>query len=236
MEGVFRTMTKRARSRRSTRKQTNWTLIGGIVAGGVILFIGLIYLAFREPTRLSLLGFCNNNPENCIVIGNEDAEVAVVEVSDYGCSHCRDFNLETSPILEEQYLNTDQVKWFVVPFALQGQTGAFPTMPSTLAAMCANEQGAFADYHEALFELQSTPLFNTEEGFMQVATGLDLDTEAFSSCLNNNSYADIVLENITMAQQAGINSTPSFFIDGNLLSGNQPLVVFQQRLDSLLDS
>jgi protein-disulfide isomerase len=229
-------MTKRARSRRSTRKQTNWTLIGGIVAGGVILFIGLIYLAFREPTRLSLLGFCNNNPENCIVIGNEDAEVAVVEVSDYGCSHCRDFNLETSPILEEQYLNTDQVKWFVVPFALQGQTGAFPTMPSTLAAMCANEQGAFADYHEALFELQSTPLFNTEEGFMQVATGLDLDTEAFSSCLNNNSYADIVLENITMAQQAGINSTPSFFIDGNLLSGNQPLAVFQQRLDSLLDS
>jgi protein-disulfide isomerase len=44
------------------------------------------------------------------------------------------------------------------------------------------------------------------------------------------------LENITMAQQAGINSTPSFFIDGNLLAGNQPLTVFQQRLDALLDS
>jgi len=39
-----------------------------------------------------------------------------------------------------------------------------------------------------------------------------------------------------MAQQAGVNSTPSFFIDDELLAGNQPLAVFQQRLDSLLDS
>lgn len=229
-------MTKRVRRRRSAKKQTNWVFIGGIVVGGVILFAGLIYLAFREPARLSLLGFCNNNPDNCIVIGDEDAEVAVVEVSDYGCSHCRDFNLETGPILEEQYIDTDQVKWILLPFALQSQAGAFPTMPSTIAAMCANEQGAFADFHRALFELQSTPLFNTEEGFMQAAAGLDLDTEAFSSCLSDNPYTDRVLENITMAQQAGINSTPSFLIDGNLLAGNQPLSVFQQRLDSLLDS
>ena len=229
-------MTKRARSRRSAKKQNNWMLIAGIVGGGIIIFAGLIYLAFREPTRLSLLGYCNSNPENCIVLGNEDADVTVVEVSDYGCSHCRDFNLETGPTLAAQYVDSDQVKWIVVPFALQGQTGAFPTMPSTIAAMCANEQGAFSDYHHALFELQSTPLFNTEEGFMQVAAGLGLDSEAFSSCLNNNPFADRVLENVTMAQQAGINSTPSFFIDGDLLAGNQPLTVFQQRLDSLLDS
>jgi protein-disulfide isomerase len=228
-------MTKRVRRPSSVQKQTNWTVVAGIMVGGVILFAGLIYLAFREPARLSLLAFCNNNPENCIVLGNEDAEVAVVEVSDYGCSHCRDFNVDTAPIIEAQYIDTDQVKWVVVPFALQGQTG-FPTMPSTIAAMCANEQGAFAEYHEALFELQSTPLFNRDEGFLEAAAGLDLDTEAFSSCLNNNSYSDIVLENITMVQQAGVSSTPSFFIDGELLAGNQPLAVFQQRLDSLLDS
>jgi protein-disulfide isomerase len=229
-------MSKRAKSRRSAKKQTNWVLIAGIVVGGIVIFVGLIALAFREPNRLSLLGFCNNNPENCIVLGNAEADVAVVEVSDYGCSHCRDFNLETSPQLAVQYVDTNQVKWIVVPFALQNQTGAFPTMPSTIAAMCANEQGAFADYHESLFELQSTPLFNTQEGFMQVATALDLDVEAFSSCLNDNAYADRVLENITMAQQAGINATPSFFIDGDLLAGDQPLSVFQQRLDALLDS
>ncbi|MBK8899634.1 MAG: DsbA family protein [Anaerolineaceae bacterium] len=229
-------MTKRAKSRRTAKGQTNWMFIGGIILGGIIIFAGLIALAFREPTRASLLAYCNNNPGNCMVIGSEDADVAVVEVSDYGCSHCRDFNLETGPILETQYIDTNQVKWVVVPFALQSQTGGFPTMPSAVAAMCANEQGAFADFHERLFELQSTELFNTEAGFMQVAETLDMDTDVFASCLENNSYADRILENITMAQQAGINSTPSFFIDGDLMAGNQPIAVFQQRLDSLLDS
>lgn len=229
-------MAKRSRNRRTANTQTNWLLIGGLVIGGIAIFAGLIALAFREPARLSLLGFCNSNPENCIVLGNENAEVSVVEVSDYGCSHCRDFNLETAPLLEAQYIDSNEVKWVVVPFALQGQTGTFPTMPSVVAAMCSNEQGAFADFHESLFALQGTQFFNTEEGFLQVAAALNLDTDAFNSCLNDNSYAETVIENITMAQQAGINSTPSFFIDGELLPGNQPISIFQQRLDSLLGS
>lgn len=229
-------MSKRARGRRAAKKQTNWLLIGGIVVGGIVIFAGLIALAFREPTRLSLLSFCNTNPDNCIVLGNEDSDVSVVEVSDYGCSHCRDFNLETGPLLEAQYVESDQIKWVVVPFALQSQTGAFPTMPSSVAAMCANEQGTFAEYHKALFELQSSSLFNTEGGFMQVAENLGMDTEAFGSCLSDNDYTDKIVENITAAQQSGINSTPSFFINGEALAGNQPLSVFQQRLDALLDS
>ncbi len=228
-------MSKRARSRRAASKQSNWKLIIGIVVGGIIIFAGLIALAFREPARLSLLGYCNNNPDNCVVIGDDSAKAAVVEVSDYGCSHCANFNLDTAPILSAQYIETNQVKWVVVPFALQSQTGAFPTMPSVVAAMCANEQDKFPEYHEGLFALQGTPLFNSEAGFMQIAASLNMDSEAFSSCLNNNSYADMVLENITMAQQAGINSTPSFLIDGNLLAGNQPIAVFQQRLNALLD-
>ena len=226
-------MTKRARKRRAAKKQTSWKLIGGIIVGGVV-FIALVALAFREPARLSLLGYCNNNPENCVVIGDEDAEAAVVEVSDYGCPHCRDFNLETGAQLASQYVESDQVKWVVVPFALQGQSGSYPTMPTAVAAMCANEQDMFSEYHEGLFELQGTQLFNSEEGFVSLATTLEMDVDAFSSCLNDNNYPEIILQNITMVQQSGINSTPSFFIDGDLLAGNQPLSVFQQRLDALL--
>ena len=109
-------------------------------------------------------------------------------------------------------------------------------MPSAVAALCSNEQGAFAEYHKALFELQSTPLYNTEEGFLQVATALDLNMDAFISCLDNNSYADLILENVAMVQQAGVNSTPTFFIDGEPLVGNRDLAEFRQRLDALLDS
>lgn len=229
-------MAKRARTRKSVKKQTNWFVVGGLIVGGVVIFVGLVMLAFREPNRISLLGFCNSNPDNCIVIGDEDADVAVVEVSDYGCSHCGAFNLETSPLLQAQYVEPGDVKWVVVPFALQSQAGIFPTMPSVTAALCANEQGAFVEYHEGLFELQGTASYNTEAGFLDLASALEMDVDAFSSCLDDNQYTDIVLENITMAQQAGVSSTPSFFFDGELLPGNQPISVFQQRLDSLLGS
>lgn len=229
-------MKKRTRSRRTAKKKTNSMLILGIVVGGIAIFAGLIALTFREPTQLNLLAYCNNNADNCIVLGDEEADVAVVEVSDYGCSHCRDFNLETAPLLETEYIDNDQVKWIILPFALQGQSGTFPTMPSAVAAMCSNEQNRFGDYHTALFEIQGTPLFNTEAGFMQIAAALDMDTEAFGSCLIDNNYADMIIENILQAQQAGINSTPSFIIDGDLLPGNQPISVFQQRLDALLGS
>ncbi len=230
-------MKKRVKGRGSGKKQTNWKLIAGIVVGGIIIFAALILLAFREPARLSLLTYCNNNPDNCIVLGDKNAEVSVVEVSDYGCGHCRNFNLDTAPLLGEQYVDNNQVKWIILPFALQGQGGIYPTMPSAIAAMCSNEQDMFGEFHTALFEMQGTPLFNTEAGFMETAASLNMDTEAFSSCLNNNDYADKILQNITMAQQAGINSTPSFAINGELLPpGNQPISVFQQRLDSLLDS
>ncbi|WP_420631906.1 DsbA family protein [Candidatus Leptofilum sp.] len=229
-------MAKRARTRKSAKKETNWLVIGGLIVGGIVIFVGLVALAFREPNRLSLLSYCNNNPDNCIVVGDVDADVAVVEVSDYGCSHCRDFNLETGPLLNAQYVEPGEVKWIVVPFALQNQAGGFTTMPSAVAAMCANEQGAFSEFHESLFALQGTASFNTEAGFLQVADSVEMDTAAFSSCLDDNQYADIILENITMAQQAGVSSTPSFFVDGNLLPGNQPLSVFQQRLNSLLGS
>ncbi|MCP4419016.1 MAG: thioredoxin domain-containing protein [Chloroflexi bacterium] len=227
-------MKKRTRSRRAAKKKTNPMLIVGIVVGGIVIFAGLIALAFREPTRQSILTYCDNNPDNCIVMGNEEADVAVVEVSDYGCGHCRNFNLDTAPLIEAQYVDSGQVKWIIVPFALQSQTGAYPTLPSAVAAMCSNEQNMFGDYHEALFEVQETSLFNSEEGFMQIATALSMDTEAFGSCLIDNSYADGIIDNIAIAQQAGINSTPSFIIDGDLLPGNQPISVFQQRLDALL--
>jgi len=224
------------RARRKAKRQTNWLVIGGIVVGGVILFAALIALALREPPALQLAAYCENNPENCIFMGPEDAAVTVVEVSDYGCSHCADFNIETSPILEDEYVETGQVRWIVLPFALQNQAGQYPTMNTAVAAMCANEQGAFSAFHKQAFELQSSPLFNSTEGFLQTAESVGMDVEAFSQCLASNDYSQIVLENVTMAQQAGVSATPTFFVNGEMLRGNQPLTVFQQRFDSLLNS
>jgi protein-disulfide isomerase len=124
-----------------------------------------------------------------------------------------------------------------MPYVLRDQSGQFPTLPSAVSAMCASEQDRFFDYHHAMFELQGTSLFNTEAGFMNVASSLGMDTEAFSSCLQNNNYADAIMRNVSAAQTAGVRSTPTFYINGRQVAGNLPNISdFQQIIDAALGS
>ncbi|HID50763.1 MAG TPA: hypothetical protein EYP41_01840 [Anaerolineae bacterium] len=221
--------------RRKKQRKTNWLVIGVIVVGSILLLVGLTALAFQEPEQLDLGKYCQNNPENCVARGPADAAVTMVEVSDYGCPHCKNYNLDTAPILDAAYEGAS-VRWVVLPFALPGQTGDYPTMATAVASLCANEQGAFWQFHPAAFKLMDTPaLFNTREGWLLTAESLGLDMEAFSSCLDNNNYEDVIRANINAAQNAGISATPSFSINGEILRGNQPVDVFMQRIDSFLN-
>lgn len=227
-------MTKRIkRKKRAQKRETNWWIIGGMIVGGIVL-VALIALSFRGQNELDLAVYCENNPENCIVEGAANAPVTVVEVSDYGCGHCRNFNSSTAVSIQDEYVETGRVRWVVMPFALTDQTGTARTMASAVAAMCAAEQDKFTDFHLALFALQDDQtLFNTEEGFKRVGQEVGLDEAAFESCLADNDYEDIVRSNITAASNARIDSTPSFVIEGEVLRGNYPYSVFQQRFESL---
>lgn len=228
-------MNKQARKNRRGRKQgTNWWIIGGVVIGGVVL-VGLMALALRGPETLQLARYCEQNPQNCMVEGAADAPVTVVEVSDYGCPHCRDFNVETAVQIHDQYVETGQVKWVVLPFALSNQFGEAPTMPTAVAAMCAGEQERFPAYHRAAFALQGTPLFNTPDGLQAAAETAGLDTAVFAACLADNEYEQIIRRNMQAAASAGINSTPSFAIGREVLRGALPFSIFQQRIESLLN-
>jgi protein-disulfide isomerase len=231
-------MSKRAkRSIKKKQRKTNWGLIIGGSAGALLLFVGLLWLAFREPPATDLAAYCENNPGNCIIEGPTDAAMTIVEVSDYGCSHCGTFNRETAPLIIENYIDTEQIRWITVPYALSGQAG-YPTLPSAVASMCANEQGKFREFHLQNYTQQGTPQFNTRDGFMEIATFANMDEDAFSSCLDNNfdTYQTTVLENIQAASSAGVSGTPTFFLNGSSISGAQPFAVFQQRIDAALGS
>lgn len=232
---------KRSRVSKKEERKTNWILIGGIVGVGVIALFGLLFFNLQSsgvptpvptPTRsLMLQDYCENNPENCIVEGDAAAPVTIVEVSDYGCGHCKNFNLNTSPTLKEQYVDTGIVRWITMPYALGGQTG-YPTAPSANAAMCAAEQDTFPAFHTALFGIQGTGTFNTTAGFVEVANDLGLDADALTACIEDGRYNSIVQQNIQNANNAGVNSTPSFFINGELVRGNVPLDNFQQLIEA----
>jgi protein-disulfide isomerase len=225
-------------ARRVESKGPNWLLIGGIVVVGVVALFALLFLTLQEQDSPQLTAavegqplaeYCQENPGNCVAKGSDDAPVTIVEVSDYGCTHCKNFNLETAGLLEDLYVTPGQVKWVVMPYALGAQTA-----PAASAALCAAEQDGFFQYHRLLFESQGEPDFMTAAGFRQVAEDAGLDVEAFNACLQNSNYNNTVQENIRAATAIGVNSTPTFFINGTMMRGNQPLTAFQEQINAII--
>lgn len=216
---------KPRRVNREQGRSTNWWLVGGIIVAGLVVIFGLLFSALQEPKPTTLTDHCLDNPDNCIFDGDADAPVRIVEISDYGCSHCRDFNLQTASLLKDLYVNQGEVQWIVMPFALSTLT-----LPAAGAAMCAADQGHFEDFHRGLFEIQGDPAALTAEGLGQLASELGLDQAAFNRCVADGVYDNIIQENVREASLAGVNATPTFFINDKKLSGNYPLTTFQEEI------
>lgn len=205
-----------ARRTKPEKRGTNWLVIGGVVVGVVLIF-GLLFLALQEPETPSLVEFCQANPDNCLSQGDENAPVTVVEVSDYSCSHCRDFNRDSAASIENAYVLSGQVRWLTIPYALSSQT-----VPAAESAYCANEQDSFFAYHKQMFANQDQPMALTPGGYLLSAGQAGLDLEMFNSCLEADNYGSLVQENLAAASNVGVRSTPTFFINEVKIEGNNP--------------
>ncbi len=226
-------MAKKAPQRRKQpARETNWLVVGGLIALGVIIFGALLFLALRpEPTQTvqTLSEYCLENSDRCAFLGGEDSPVTMVEVSDFGCVHCTTFHNETATPLKEQYVDTGAMRWIALPYAL-GTT----TVPAAASAMCANDQGAYFEYTNALYRIEDTAFRLSPEGYQQAALAVGLDMDTFSSCMSDGRHLNTVQSNRDAARNNRVTGTPTFFLNDEELSGAQPLSVFSQVIDRLV--
>jgi protein-disulfide isomerase len=210
-------------------RQIKWPVIGGVLAVGVITLIVLLVLAAKPAEALALPDYCTTYPDHCVSFGNEDAPVTVLEVFDFGCPHCRDFHDETWPLMEQSYVTQEQVHWVAFPYALSTDR-----IPAAASALCAQEQEAYFTYTKAMFTGFDATDNLTVTGFRRAAAATNLDMASFNECLAEGRYEDVIRDNIAAASQMGVNSTPTFFINGQKLKGNLPWPQFQQQIESWL--
>ena len=104
--------------------------------------------------------------------------------------------------------------------------------PASEAAQCANEQGKFWPYHDRLFANQQRL---GPSDLKQHAADLGLDTARFDACVDSHKYKAAVDADISDANDAGVNGTPAFFINGRMVSGAQPFDVFKKIIDDELE-
>jgi protein-disulfide isomerase len=198
---------------------------------GAIALFGLLYLAMREPDTQTLSEFCDAADGNCVVEGASDAPVTMVEISDFGCSHCRNFHQETASTLKQEFVDTGLVRWVVMPYALSSST-----LPASNAALCANEQGKFFEFSDALFSVEPVEEALLRDSFIQVGQEIGLDSASFEQCLADGRYNNTISTNQQAASQAGVNSTPTFFVNDQIIRGNVPLEEFENRINQQLNS
>ena len=160
-------------------------------------------------------------------IGPEDAPVTMVEFTDYECPFCGRHFRETMPELRREY--EDVLKYVVLNFPISG-IHRFAQQASE-AAECAYDQGRFWEYHDLLFQNQGAL---DVESLKEHARDIDLDTDAFSTCLDSGAKAQLVLDDVQDGLSYGVSGTPTFFINGQILVGAQPFDSFQSLIDAAL--
>lgn len=120
-----------------------------------------------------------------------------------------------------------------VHFAFLGQESQW----AGEASECAAEQNAFWEYHEYIFDNQGGENRGdfSKDNLKQFAANLGLDTAAFDECLDSGRYAGTVQGETNAARQIGVQSTPTFLINGQPVVGAQPFEVFQQVIEDQLE-
>ncbi len=169
--------------------------------------------------------------------GNPAAPVRIIEFSDFQCPFCGRFTTETAPLILAEFVEAGQASIEYRHFAFLGPE----SLASAAAAECALDQGRFWDYHDLLFlrqknENRGTFSDGNLKGFARELADAfpDFDVDTFDRCFDSGQKEQSVLDQTAEARDLGIQSTPSFFINGQFLSGAQPIENFRLVINAAL--
>ncbi len=158
------------------------------------------------------------------ILGDKNAVVTIIEFSDFECPYCRRVQPTLKRLLKEY---EGQVRLVFRDFPLSFHKNA---QKAAEAAQCAGDQDKFWPYHDKLFE--QTAL--APDDLKKYAGEIDLDMDQFTACLDSGKYTQEVANDMKDGQAVGVSSTPSFFVNGQPLSGAVPYERFQELVEAAL--
>lgn len=164
--------------------------------------------------------------------GNSEAPVTLVEYSDLQCPACRAYAPLIRQVLEN---NPDTVRVVYRHFPLAQHKNA---EIASYAAEAAAKQDKFFEFHDILFDRQDDWAESDKptDIFKEYATELELDVDQFTTDMNSGEAKERVERDLTQGIALGVNSTPSFFLNGSKLRNPSSLEEFQSLIDEALSS
>lgn len=158
------------------------------------------------------------------VFGKEGAPVTIVEFSDFQCPFCTRA-AETVAELKKKYGNKVRLAFRHFPLPMHKDA-----KPASEASMCVNEQSSdkFWKYHDLLFKNQDKLDAANLEKF---AKDVGADTKKFAECVAAGKFKDAVEKDQAYGEKIGVKSTPTFFVNGQLIAGAVPIDQFAEIIE-----
>jgi len=135
------------------------------------------------------------------------------------------------PQIKREYIDTGKIRYVFRDLQWQAQTRLAANF-----AHCANEQGKFLEMHGTIMANQNDwfSQADLQKAFLGYASQLGLDTNTLSACVTSGKYNASLDSDASAAASVGINSTPTFVINGRVIVGAHPYANFKQIIDEEL--
>jgi protein-disulfide isomerase len=160
------------------------------------------------------------------ILGKADAPVTIFEYASLDCPHCADFEQNTLPQLETEWIDTGKARLVFRDFPLREDA-----VRAAILARCSPPDQFFA-WVKTLFRSQEdwAVARDVDGELAKIAKFNGMSDDKFKACMSDKAIETQVLQSRLEGEQYGVNSTPTFFINGTKVEGAQPISVFDRIL------
>jgi protein-disulfide isomerase len=166
-----------------------------------------------------------------MALGRKDAPVTIVQYASMTCPYCRQFQLETFPVLKREYIDTGKVRYVLrAEFPIGKQSGL-----ATIALRCAAPDKYFALYDKLM--RQQTSWVSQEvrpDPIFKVAAQVGMTRAQFDSCRENRGMINALNGIKERGRTLGIIGTPNFFVQGKLVKSVIGIKEIREMVDPIL--
>lgn len=233
-------------NQKPTKSSNNFAIIIAILIGAWLIGMSILaagWLISKELAKNSYndegyaveenLGPINIDvPAGIPVLGDNNAPVTIVEFADFQCPFCGEWQKTIFQELKSKYIETGKARFVFMDYAFLGDEST----RAAQAARCANDQNRFWEYHDLLYTKQSGENEGAfvDDNLKQFAKELKLNEDEFNSCFDSNKYASQLNSDIVKADEYGVISTPTIYINGNKLEGILPFSRYEELIETEL--
>jgi protein-disulfide isomerase len=183
----------------------------------------------EDPPKVDLTDLLTAPEEGDRELGPKDAKVTLVEYASASCPHCAAFHRDVFGKLKTDYIDTNKIRFIFREFPLND-----PALAAFMVARCAPQEKYFP-LLDAFYTTQTVWVADPFTGLKNIAQQAGMSAADFEACLKNEKVAKGILDvREKGAKSYGVNGTPTFFLNGKVMNGEQTYDAMKAAIDPLL--